>query len=326
MKGVNSMKNKLVIIAIIAIIGFLTTCSNGSENPPPSEHIHQWGDWTVTTAATCTTEGSKTRTCALDPLHTETEAVPIDPTAHNYLYVAGSGKAPTCTEDGNGNEVCTYNPSHTKSGVVIPALGHNYTWETITHATCSAKGSRTGTCTRDANHTMTEEIPIDPTAHDWEQLAGIAPTCTETGSGKRRCKICLTEETLNVIPALGHNWEWVKTTDPTYTTEGVETKICTRDPSHTDGTCPIPQIPFTTVAEFKTWLDTQPDNTIATAYNVKLNVSDLGGYSFTAGSAGEALFDNPTKYVSLDLSGMTSIGSYAFNSCSNLTSVIIPNV
>jgi len=86
---------------------------------------------------------------------------------------------------------------------------------------------------------------------------------------------------------------------------------------------------FTSIASFKTWLDAQPDNTAATAYNVKLNVSDLGGGSYEEGSLGYALNfkSNHFKYVSLDLYGstFTSIGENAFNKCSSLTSLTIPN-
>jgi len=83
---------------------------------------------------------------------------------------------------------------------------------------------------------------------------------------------------------------------------------------------------FTSIGNFNTWLSAQPANTAATAYNVKLNVSNLGGKAGDAGSAGNALYTNDTKYVSLDLSGstITSIGEYAFEGCVSLTSVAIP--
>jgi len=82
---------------------------------------------------------------------------------------------------------------------------------------------------------------------------------------------------------------------------------------------------FTFIADFKTWLDARPDNTEDTPYNVKLNVSYLGGSSSTDGSVGKALIDNNTKYVSLDLSGssFTSIGS-DFANCTSLTHITIP--
>jgi hypothetical protein len=84
---------------------------------------------------------------------------------------------------------------------------------------------------------------------------------------------------------------------------------------------------FTSIYEFRRWLNAQPANTADTAYTVKLNVNDLGGTADTAGSLGKALKDNDTKYVNLDLSGstITSIGNYAFSGCIGLTSVIIGN-
>jgi len=78
---------------------------------------------------------------------------------------------------------------------------------------------------------------------------------------------------------------------------------------------------FTSVAALGTWLGNQPANTAATAYNVKLNVSDISGIQTT-------LRNNANKYVYLDLSGstITSVGEKAFYYyCRNLTGIIIPD-
>jgi len=83
---------------------------------------------------------------------------------------------------------------------------------------------------------------------------------------------------------------------------------------------------FTTIPAFKEWIDRQPANTAATAYNVKVKINDLGGESSTSGSLGNALYTNKTKYVNLDLSGSTFTGmKSAFSSCSGLTNITIPN-
>jgi len=82
---------------------------------------------------------------------------------------------------------------------------------------------------------------------------------------------------------------------------------------------------FTSIAEMKTWLDAQPANTPATAYIIKLNVSDLvGGNEYTEGHIQYAISG---KYVSLDLSGstFTRIESGTFSMCGYITSVTIPN-
>jgi hypothetical protein len=182
------MKNiiKLIgIIAIMAVIGIaLIACDDGEDT-----HTHTWGNWTQTTAPTCTDAGVETRTCTLDATHKETRAIAVNPTAHNW------GE-----------------------------------WNTTTEPTCSEKGTESGVCKHDDSHTTTRDIPIAPTAHDWEQLAGTAPTCTETGSGNRKCTICETEETLNIIPALGHdNGTWHTTLAATCTATGTRELRCTRD-------------------------------------------------------------------------------------------------
>jgi len=92
---------------------------------------------------------------------------------------------------------------------------------------------------------------------------------------------------------------------------------------------------FTSIPDFKAWLDAQPDNTVATAYNVKLNVSDFGGSYTTTGSAGSVLYTNKNKYVFLDLSGskkLLTIPDNAFSmcptdiACTTLVGITIPVV
>jgi len=89
---------------------------------------------------------------------------------------------------------------------------------------------------------------------------------------------------------------------------------------------------FTSISEMATWLRRQNSNTKDTPFNIKLNVSDLGGIYSVDGSAGKALKDNNTKYVNLDLSSSTftafpSSGTYegAFSNCTSITGVTIPD-
>ncbi|MDR0313965.1 MAG: leucine-rich repeat domain-containing protein [Treponema sp.] len=80
---------------------------------------------------------------------------------------------------------------------------------------------------------------------------------------------------------------------------------------------------FDSISAMAEWLNSQPTNTATTAYNIKLNVSDLGGDYNASGSAAKAIGN---KYVKLDLSGstITSIGESAF--CfTRLTSITIPD-
>ncbi|WP_461255520.1 leucine-rich repeat protein [Treponema sp. R80B11-R83G3] len=88
---------------------------------------------------------------------------------------------------------------------------------------------------------------------------------------------------------------------------------------------------FYSIADFKEWFEAQQPNTPRTAYNVKLNISDLGppiAGTNSPSELGSVLKTNSDKYVNLDLSQSTfgpAIDSNAFRSCTNLTSVIIPS-
>ncbi|MDR2921793.1 MAG: leucine-rich repeat domain-containing protein [Treponema sp.] len=85
---------------------------------------------------------------------------------------------------------------------------------------------------------------------------------------------------------------------------------------------------FTTAADFKTWLDAQPANNNATApYTTALNVNSLGGSVYDPGSVGAVLLANSGKYVNLIFTDntLTNIESNAFNNCSNLNGIAIPD-
>ncbi|MDR0304192.1 MAG: leucine-rich repeat protein [Chitinispirillales bacterium] len=76
---------------------------------------------------------------------------------------------------------------------------------------------------------------------------------------------------------------------------------------------------FESIAALDEYLSAQPANTVATAFDVSLDVESISGLSNT-------LKNNDKKYVSLDLSGsaFTSIAKETFEYCSTLTSIIIP--
>lgn len=76
--------SKVLGFAVIAAISFTALWLTACPEPEP-EHVHQWGEWTVTTPATETEEGEETRICALDPAHKETRPISRIP----FTSVAG---------------------------------------------------------------------------------------------------------------------------------------------------------------------------------------------------------------------------------------------
>ena len=97
-----------------------------------------------------------------------------------------------------------------------------------------------------AEHQIESASVIPATGHILEKVARVDPTCTEQGMEEYWvCSLCgkmFSDETAEnqiveplTIEALGHDWgEWVVTKEPTTEEEGVETRTCTRDPSHTE--------------------------------------------------------------------------------------------
>ncbi len=80
-------------------------------------HTHEYGEWTVTTPATCTEDGVKSRTCVCGA----TETRSIDATGHSFGEWTVTTPA-TCTEDGVKTRTCSAcGEIETRA---IPATGH----------------------------------------------------------------------------------------------------------------------------------------------------------------------------------------------------------
>ena len=121
-------------------------------------------------------------------------------------------------------------------------------WDTgivTTPATCTAEGVKTYTCKNDSSHTKTE--PITKLDHTIVPVSAVAPTCDDDGSiAHYKCSDCgklfadstgaVEITSSDIVDAkLGHDWgAWVVTTPATESTEGVETRTCKNDSSHTE--------------------------------------------------------------------------------------------
>lgn len=246
-------------------------CQNDGCKEVESEVIpatgHTFGEWTVTTPATCETEGQETRTCANC---NETETRVIKALGHEFVDYTYNNDA-TCEKDGTETAKCTRcdktdtrvaegtklghelkeeiltNPTCETAGskkitctrcdyeeiVEIPAIGHKWNdGEVTTAPTCTTEGVKTFTCQNDESHTRTEVIPA--LGHDLKETIVKAPTCTEAGSKKVACTRCDYEDSHVEIPALGHKWDdGVVTKAPTCTEAGVKTFTCQNDKNHT---------------------------------------------------------------------------------------------
>ncbi|NLI52950.1 MAG: hypothetical protein GX417_01340, partial [Clostridiales bacterium] len=122
---------------------------------------HDWGEWTVTTPATCSAQGVETRVCNNDASHIQTRAVAIDPDAHDWGEWAITTPA-TCSTQGVETRVCNNDASHIQTrAVAIDPDAHDWGEGTVTLApTCLATGIKTYTCRNNSAHTYTEVLPM----------------------------------------------------------------------------------------------------------------------------------------------------------------------
>ena len=115
---------------------------------------HLWGPWTVTKTASCSAEGSRTRTCSRCE-KVETQSIPT--TGHAYSAWAMT-VPPTCEEEGEQTHVCA-SCGRMETKPVAP-LGHDWDEGMITKKpTATEDGVMTFTCKNDPGHTRTETIP-----------------------------------------------------------------------------------------------------------------------------------------------------------------------
>ena len=180
---------------------------------------HTYGSAVITKQPTCTSEGTKTKTCTqCGATVTET----IAKLSHSYTTTV---VAPTCTTDGYTLHKCSvcgtsYKDSTTK------ATGHSYGNSVVTkQPTCTSEGTAIKTCTK-CNATVTETIA--KLSHSYTATV-VAPTCTADGYTLHKCSVCGTSYKDNTTKATGHSYgNSVVTKQPTCTSEGTAIKTCTK--------------------------------------------------------------------------------------------------
>ena len=182
---------------------------------------HTYGSAVITKQPTCTSEGTKTKTCTqCGATVTET----IAKLSHSYTTTV---VAPTCTADGYTLHKCSvcgtsYKDSTTK------ATGHSYGNSVVTkQPTCTSEGTAIKTCTK-CNVTITEKLPAK--GHTAVTDKGYPATCTTAGkTDGSHCSVCNTViKAQTVINATGHKSSvWIVDKAASIGVKGSKHKECT---------------------------------------------------------------------------------------------------
>ena len=225
---------------------------------------HNWQEISRTTG-NCQAPTEITYQCTRCP-EIKVETVDAD-SEHNYVETVIQ---PTCTSYGYTQSVCSVCGEEIASDFKSP-LGHklkltkttenctahgSYVYscsrcaytetvaigadaletETVVSAsTCTVAGSEKQVCTLCGATVSTKILPATGHQFDTAFTVDVPATCTVDGSQSRHCQKCNVQVATETIPASGHAWgEWAVTNAPTCTAQGVETRVCANDASHTE--------------------------------------------------------------------------------------------
>ncbi len=213
---------------------------------------HSYGDWMLKKAPTCEQMGEEIRVCSLDPTHTESRPVAIDPNAHAWGEWVVTKEA-TELEEGEETRTCKNNPVHTQT-VTIPKKGHVHQLTRVEakEATCTTDGNQEywicdegenpcGGYFTDAggkNEVDKKDILIPVTGHDYgDWTVTKKATCAAGGEEIRICRNDPEhfEKRLIAVDDSAHRWgAWVVTKEATEMEDGEEIRTCLNDPTHID--------------------------------------------------------------------------------------------
>ena len=195
-------------LALLASVFIFSACNS-------EQHVHQYGEWTVTRGATCAASGEEARYCSCGD--TQTRALPIKDHSYGEWVVV---KVATCTEDGSQESSCVCGNKLTQS---IPATGHSYDeWTATKAATCTAEGEEARSCS--CGDTQTRALSMIAHSYgEWNIVKAV--DCITNGSRERSCA-CGDIQMQN-IPATGHKYGgWVVTEEATCKKSGERHSIC----------------------------------------------------------------------------------------------------
>ena len=354
-------KQKFFVLALSALMAAcvvsLAACDNnadGSDDDPsivtpgddvPStpddgnqeQHEHTYGEWVIEQEATCTSDGTRVRTC-LACKDEQTETIP----ALGHDKISHAAQAATCTQAGwEAYETCARCDYTTYTA--IPELGHDKISHAAQAATCTQAGWEAyETCSR---CDYTTYAALSALGHDTVYHAGQAATCTQPGwEAYEACSRC-DYTTYAAIPEAGHRLVPHAGQDPTCIQSGwaaYETcencdyttyrSLSSLGHHYVNGACDRCGASDPSVSP-------EPDEQLVYRFNgsgytvtgigtmsdaVLVIPSTYNGHSVT--EIGERAFAGITWLSDVTIpDGVTSIGQRAFSGCSGLKSIDIPD-
>ena len=331
---------------------------------------HQWGEWNITTEPSCTTEGEEVRQCKNCQ---ETETKKLDKTAH-VTEIVGAKESTCTTAGYSGDEVCKHCHAVIKIGHKLALAQHQWgEWKTTTPASCTHEGEETRqcsvcqetetkklkktghdwsewktttkpSCTHEGEETRqckncqgTETKKLAKTAHNTEVRGAKEPSCTTEGyTGDEVCKDChAVVKKGHKLDKTAHQWSsWKTTTNPSYTSEGEQTRQCSQcyqTETRKLNKLPLPKagtkytVGGNQYTVLKAGLTVRFSKANPKAKTVTIpNTITVNGISYKVAEVGANAFKNNKKVKKVTIgANVDKIANKAFNKCPSLRNVII---
>ena len=277
------------IILLVVVLAFIACDNNAC--------THEWDEWTVVTAATCTTQGEEARTC-IDCNKAETRPVAINPNAHQWGNWTQT-KAPTIAEDGEEIGTCV-RCGKNETRIVTIFL------RSIDEVVAYLAGTAGGTSTDDP---LPLTVELDLRDNGWKNL--LSAISKFVALDLSRCTI--DGNVFDPDPAISYGkWYIVSLVLPDaaeYIAEGRNNES------------PFKGFNTLTTVEGRN-VKSIPEYAF---YFLEYYWYNLTSVSFPAATEiGHSAFYLCTSLISVDFPMVTSIGHYAFTGCTSLTSVDFP--
>lgn len=176
---------------VFFLIAALSGC--GETESGENGHVHSFGPWEETLAATCTQEGREERRCECG----QVEGRPISALGHDP--VTHPGQAPTCTQKG-WDEYTTCNRCGATTYRELPKAPHELVEHSAKEATCMQGGWAAYYSCKNCPYS-TKKI-TSPLGHDWQKEYAVdtEPTYTTVGSESIHCNRCGLTKNAREIP------------------------------------------------------------------------------------------------------------------------------
>lgn len=333
----NKRKNIFLLLIAVCVLVLVATVVFVACDKTEEPHVeHSFGEWETIVAPTCDVEGISSRVCVKCG-HRELSSIEELP----HTEVLDAAVAPTCTETGlsEGSHCSVCNKVLVRQETVA-ALGHVVAADEAVEPTCTTTGLTTGTHCSRCDEIIESQRIVNALGHHLDE-ANHCSICNETIEGFTFS--LLEDDTYSLV---SYNGSKTQLTIPSkYNGKAVTTigQAAFRMAGRTlvsidisDSITTISQLAFTGCSSMK-------------SLTIGHNVMSIGDMAFMGCNAietikvvdghtkyhseGNCLIETETKKLVLgcktsvipDDGSVTTIGASAFNACSGLVSIEIPD-